>query len=174
MKNITEKHFGVIIAFLLPGFLFLWGLSYSSPQVATWLATSSGSNAPTVGGFLYATLASLAAGLIINAIRWAIVQELLLYGVTRLPRPIINYEKLTNKDVLAAFEGAIEGNYRYYQYYSNAFAAVVGAIAFYLWRGVGHHSWLVWAALVIVLVILFFASRNELKVFNQRGQAITQ
>lgn len=174
MKEITEKNFGVIIAFLLPGFLFLWGLSYSSPQVATWLATSSGSDAPTVGGFLYATLASLTAGLVINAIRWAIVQELLLYGVTRLPRPRINYGKLTNKDVLAAFEGTIENNYRYYQYYANAFVALVGAIAFYLWRGAGHQSWLVWAVIVIVLVVLLFASRNELKVFNERGQAIAQ
>ena len=29
MKDITDKNFGVIIAFLLPGFLFLWGLSFS-------------------------------------------------------------------------------------------------------------------------------------------------
>lgn len=121
-ERFTEKNFGVIIAFWIPGFLFLWGLSYSLPSVATSLATSNGSNAPTVGGFLYATLASLAVGLVINAVRWALVQEFLLYRVTRLRRVRINYGNLTNKNVLAAFNGAIENNYRYYQYYSNAWS----------------------------------------------------
>src|SRR5438093_13534169 len=94
MKDVTEKNFGVVIAFWLPGFLLLWGLSYSWPEIATWLAKSSTNDAPTVGGFLYATLASLAGGLLINAVRWAIVQAILLYGPTGLSRPNINYGKL--------------------------------------------------------------------------------
>jgi hypothetical protein len=97
MKDITEKNFGVIIAFWLPGFLFLWGLSYSWPLVATWLAKSNDTNAPTIGGFLYATLASLAVGLLINAVRWALVQEVLFHGITRLHRAAINYENLKTK-----------------------------------------------------------------------------
>src|SRR5438045_3076559 len=96
MKDVTEKNFGVIIAFWLPGFLFLWGLSYASPEVATWLAKSSGSE-PTVGGFLYATLASLAVGLLINAVRWLIVQEILIYRITCLRRVNINFGKLKEK-----------------------------------------------------------------------------
>jgi hypothetical protein len=51
MKDVNEKNFGVIIAFWLPGFLFLWGLSYSWPEVATWLAKSGSGDAPTVGDF---------------------------------------------------------------------------------------------------------------------------
>ena len=172
MKDVTEKNFGVIIAFWLPGFLFLWGLSYSWPQVATWLAKSSASDAPTVGGFLYATLASLAVGLLINAVRWAIVQEVLLYGITRLRRPNVNYGNLTKEGVLSAFQGAIEGNYRYYQYYANAFVALVAAFGAY----VAHNepSWWAWSLVIVVALILLVASRNELNKFNERAEVITK
>jgi hypothetical protein len=62
MKDITDKTFGVIIAFWLPGFLLLWGLSYSSRDIAFWLNKSGGADAPTAGNFLYVTLASLLSG----------------------------------------------------------------------------------------------------------------
>ena len=144
MKEITEKNFGVIIAFWLPGFLFLWGLSFSLPSVASWLATSTASGGAKVGEFLFATVASLAVGLVINAIRWAFVQELLLYGLTRLRRANINYGSLTNKDVLSAFNGAIENNYRYYQYYSNAFVAIIGSVVCHFMYSTVRHSYFVW------------------------------
>jgi len=76
--------------------------------------------------------ASLAVGLLINAVRWALVQEVLFHGITRLHRAAINYENLKNKDVLSAFQAAVENNCRYYQYYSNAFVAIVGAFVSYL------------------------------------------
>jgi hypothetical protein len=173
MKDVTEKNFGVIIAFWLPGFLLLWGLSYSWPEVATWLAKSSASDAPTVGGFLYATLASLAVGLVINAVRWAIVDHF-LYWITRLRPGNINYGKLTDKDTLAAFQGAIENNYRYYQYYSNAFVAIVGALAFYVAYAPNRPSRLALAIAIGVALVLLSASRNELNKFNQRAEDITR
>lgn len=174
MKDITEKNFGVIIAFWLPGFLLLWGVSYSFPSIATWLAASSGSDAPTVGGFLYATLASLSVGLVINATRWVFVQEILLHGVTRLPRARINYAGLTDKNVLAAFNGAIENNFRYYQYYSNALVSIVLSLACYLTYGGGtRQSAAVWVLASVAAVILFIACRNELAAFNKRAEDIT-
>jgi hypothetical protein len=155
-------------------FLFALGVSYSFPSIATWLAASSGSDAPTVGGFLYATLASLAVGLVINATRWVFVQEILLYGVTRLPRARINYGGLTDKNVLAAFNGAIENNYRYYQYYSNAFVSIVLSLACYLTYGGGtQKSAAVWVLASVAAGILFVACRNELAAFNKRAEDIT-
>jgi len=173
MKDVTEKNFGVIIAFWLPGFLLLWALSYSWPEVATWLAKSSGTDAPTVGGFLYTTLASLAVGLLINAVRWAIVQEIVFYRITRLKRGNINYGNLKNKDVLTAFQGAIENNYRYYQYYSNAFVAIVGGFASYAAYGPKGPNLAAWVVVVGVALALLIASRNELKAFNERAESIT-
>ena len=112
----NEKNFGVIIAFLLPGFLFLWGLSFSYDEVTNWLATSSDSASPAIGGFLYSTLASLALGLLISAVRWLIIDHLLwLIGIRD---PGINFKNLSNKDKYSAFLGVVENHYRYYQYLS--------------------------------------------------------
>src|SRR5271166_2720866 len=170
MKDIPGVNFGVLIAFWLPGFLFLRGLSYSWPEIATWLPKSGG-EAATVGGFLNVSLASLAVGLLINAIRWAIVQEVLLYGVGRLQRRTINYHKLTNKDVYTAFQGAIENNYRYYQYYANAFVAIVAAFTSYAVYHVA--SLWTWVLAISIAIILLIAAYNELNVFNQRAAEIT-
>jgi hypothetical protein len=42
MKDINDKNFGVIIAFWLPGFVLLWGLSHSLPDIAVLLSKPNG------------------------------------------------------------------------------------------------------------------------------------
>ncbi len=68
MSELSEKNFGLLIAYVLPGFVTLWGISHFSPTVESWIASSQ-HGAPTVGGFLYVTLASLAAGLTVSEAR---------------------------------------------------------------------------------------------------------
>ena len=65
MTEWTDKNFGLVIAYLLPGFVALWGVGCFSPTVASWISASP-QGAPTVAGVCYVTLASLAAGLIAN------------------------------------------------------------------------------------------------------------
>ena len=60
MSSLSSQNFGPVIAYILPGFVTLWGVSYFSPTVDGWIAASQ-QGAPTVAGFLYVTLASLAA-----------------------------------------------------------------------------------------------------------------
>lgn len=133
MKDITNKNFGVIIAFLLPGFLFLWGLSFSFDEVAKWLVVSAKDKAPTVGGFLYATLASLAIGLLISAVRWLIIDR--IHSLTGVSEPDITFTNLKDKDRYAAFLGAVDNHYRYYQYYANTLVAILAAFITYLTVG---------------------------------------
>ena len=166
MKDVTDKNFGVIIAFLLPGFILLWGLSYSSVEVATWLAKASATDSPSVGGFLYATLASLALGLLISAIRWAAFDNILLIGL-----PAIDFSKLKDKDVFSAFTGVVENHYRYYQYYSNTLVAVILGFASY--ARYQKPTATMWFIMVVTAVILLLASRDCLKKYRQRAAAIT-
>jgi hypothetical protein len=180
--NITDKNFGVVIAFWLPGFLLLWGLSYSWPDIAVWLSRSNGTDAPTVGNFLYATLASLAAGLLISAVRWLFVDGFfrlcgLVVPRSGLQRPALNMSRLTSKDVLAAFSGAVENHYRYYQYYSNTLVAV--AVGFLAYAGSGKVVWpskltVAVAAIGITLLLAAGDSRRKyhdaaLQILGDRG-----
>jgi hypothetical protein len=115
-SDVIDNNFGVVIAFWLPGFLLLWGLAYSFPQVSALIPKPTEGDAPTVGGFLYVALASLAVGLIVSAIRWMIVDTLMHATGVRQPRTI-EYKQLKNQDVLNAFQAVVENHYRYYQYY---------------------------------------------------------
>ena len=122
MNELSGKNFGLVIAYLLPGFVTLWGVSYFSPTVDSWIVTSQ-QGAPTVAGFLYVTLASLAAGLTISAVRWAMVDT--LHHATGIDPPAWDFARLDER--LKGFLALVENQYRYYQFYSNMFIAVAFA-----------------------------------------------
>jgi chromate transport protein ChrA len=169
MKDVTDKNFGVIIAFLLPGFLLLWGLSYSSKEIAGWLTTSANANGPAVGGFLYATLASLALGLLVSAIRWLII-DTFLHHVTRLKYPDFDFSKLKDKDAYAVFQGAVENHYRYYQYYANTLIALIAAFSAY--ASSERPSTNTWIIVSVLAFALLLASRDSLKKYYDRAVKI--
>src|SRR5258708_7235024 len=72
LKEPSVTNFGLLIAFLLPGFVALWGISYVSEPVRSWFG-STPDYAPSVGGFLYVTLASIVAGLTVSTVRWIVI-----------------------------------------------------------------------------------------------------
>jgi hypothetical protein len=174
MKDISDKNFGPLIAFCLPGFILLLALSRSFPEVKEWLEISASKDGASIGGFLYATLASLSLGLLLSGIRWATVDQFLEqeYLLGTGPLPTIDFTELNKKDTFAAFSGIVENHYRYYQYYSNSLVAVeLGGLA-YLWK-VGKPSGSQWALAAILLIILFAASRDCFRKFRIRGAAVT-
>ena len=117
MRELTEKNFGIAIAYVIPGFVVLWGASYHSPTVSGWV----GSDGASIGSFLYVLLGSLAAGLLISALRWATIDS--LHHATGVTSPSLDFSSLQNK--LDSFVLIVEGNYRYYQYYANMFVAIL-------------------------------------------------
>jgi hypothetical protein len=174
MKDLNEDSFGLLIAFLLPGFILLWGLSFTSPVVANWLTTTSAEHASTVGGFLYSTLASLALGLLISAARWLLIDHVLerlgIHGKG------LKYEKLKDKDVLATYQAIVANHYRYYQYYSNSLVAIAGAFVAYVFEKHQEKDptipWYVYTGFVLLVVVLFLASCDSLKKMYEKMKAI--
>ena len=154
------------IAYLLPGFVALLGLSFFSETVETWL-TASSNWAPTVGGFLYVTLSSLAAGLTVSTIRWAVIDT--IHHRTGLPQPNLNYSHLQAN--VSAFGVLIEDLYRYYQFYSGMFLSV--AFAFSAWQiSTRDYSVGMMIAVVFVEVIFWLGSRNTLKNYYSQAEML--
>jgi hypothetical protein len=58
--NSLERTFGLVIAFLLPGFVCLAGASRFSLTIASWMSLALTSD-PSIVGFLYVLLASIGA-----------------------------------------------------------------------------------------------------------------
>ena len=91
MQNVTNANFGPLIAYLVPGATALWGISEFYPALRSWFAVVP-MQTPTIGGFLYLTVASIACGMVISAIRWAVVDT--FHRVTGLPPPKLDFSKL--------------------------------------------------------------------------------
>lgn len=167
----SSTSFGLTIAYLIPGFLALISLAAYSPPIQTWLAFS-GSTAPTVGGFFYATLASLALGVTLSAFRWLVLDP--LHRMTGISHPTWDFSKLQQH--VDAFLTSVDHHYRYYQFYGNSLVVLVLLTIFpypisALFPG-GH-----WAHRVLVasLALVFFvASRDTLRKYHDRARAIQE
>lgn len=170
MGELTSRNFGLLIAYIIPGFVVLLGLSPISPTVQTWLSASTDAEQwPTVGGFLYVTLASVGLGMTMSAVRWFLIDRINEW--TGLKRPEWDDSKLQAN--LAAFDLIVEHHYRYYQFYANTMVAMV--------VGYGVHrmntaqsltvSWI--EAGILALLIVFWAmSRDTLTKYYHRASVL--
>lgn len=168
MNLLAGSQFGILIAYLIPGFTILLTASRHSSTISIWLGTFSPDPA-TVGGFLYVTLAAVAAGMIASTIRWLILDS--MHHCTGICRPDFNFSDLHDK--IDAFEYLVEVHYRFYQFYGNGLIAVLGCYAD-LRLSPGSPPWgLLDAATVVVSTVLLAGSRDTLERYYDRvGQLL--
>ena len=169
MRDVSTRNFGLLIAYLLPGFTTLWGLSYVSDTIRSWLG-SPPTNSPTVGGFLYVTLASIALGLTASTIRWLIIDR--IHHWTGVPRPRWDFSRLQAN--VAAFETLVEIHYRYTQFYGGA---LVSLTFVYLTRRVSLGFWSTPFAstdlgFLMLAVVFFLGSRDTFRKYVVRGNML--
>ena len=168
MQTISNANFGPLVAYLVPGATVLFGLSQLSPTLHAWFAATP-PDSPTIGGFLYLTVAALAAGMSVNAVRWAIVDH--VHAWTGLPLPKLDFSKLgPNVD---AFMLLIEIHYHHYQHFANMFVATAVAYACYRIHLGGILPLGRLDVGFIVLEVIFFAtSRDTLRKYYTCGQQL--
>ncbi len=111
MKDVTTTSFGLVIAYLLPGFVGLYGMSFWFPglrQVYSTFLTAQSS----VGLFLLVVVAALVAGLVVNSLRWAIYEWWRCDDLT--PEELAKLG--ADEKILNAYLQRIDENYRYCQF----------------------------------------------------------
>lgn len=168
MNESSSANFGLLIAYLIPGATVLWGLSLFSPQLASLFAATP-ANAPTIGGFLYLTAASLAAGMAVSAVRWVIIDS--VHARTGLPMPGFDFSNLGAN--VEGYALLLEIHYRHFLFYANAFVATAMAYVCYRlhvgWEG----AWGLRDLGVVVLEVVFFlTSRDTLKKYYVRADQL--
>lgn len=166
MQNLTNRNFGLIVAYLIPGFVCLWGIGFIDPRVADWLAGSRDVG-PTIAGVLYVTIASIGLGMTASAARWAIIDQ--LHHATGLSRPAWSDRDLHNR--IEAYTWLIENYYRYYQFYGNTLISLL--IACGLWRSslpdpLQGAGW-VELGLFLISAVLLGGSRSALARYYSRA-----
>lgn len=161
MQQLSKTNFGLLIAYLIPGFVALVGMSYRSETVRAWLV---GYDVVTLGGFLYSTIAALVIGLLCSTVRWIAIDT--LHHKTGIHRPEWNFADL--QENLEAYALLEENHYRYYQFYANSLVA--WTIGYGSWRYSGTESlWLpADLAFTAIAILLYLGSRDTLRKYYQR------
>ena len=168
MQSVTNANFGPLVAYLLPGATVLLGISPFSSLVRSWFAISP-AGTPTIGGFLFLTVASIGVGMTVSAIRWLVIDTLL--RLTGLPPPPKDFSRLGPN--VEAFGLLIEIHYRHYLCYANLCVALAIAYTCYRVR-LGNTATVGWLDALSVLLegIFLAASRDTMKKFHVRSHQL--
>jgi hypothetical protein len=151
-------NFGLLIAYVLPGFTALEGFPLITRYPPSW--GTGGDPNPNLTAFLSGTVMAIAAGLTVSTVRWLVIDT--LHHHTGLPPPARDFTRLGRSVAAAEYLDLV--HYRYYKFYANMMVALVYA---YTTRdyALGPRGLLDW-----VLVVLFFlASRDTLSKFYKRS-----
>lgn len=169
MSGDASRNFGILIAYVVPGFAALCGLSLIVPELEHWLF-GAGVDGPTVGGVLYITIASVGAGMTCGVLRWAILDR--INELTGLRRPVLDDRKLEQR--LGAFSRLVEDHYRYYQFCGNTLIAMT--VGYAAWRislaeteaGLGWIDASFWA----IAIVFVAGARDALSRYHRRAEVL--
>lgn len=165
MRPVTSESFGLLIAFVIPGLIALWGLSNLVPELRQWIGTSE-AECQTFGGFLNLTVASVGAGLTASTVRWMVIDPVHHWtGVRPAAWKMDDFHARTE-----GLQVLIESHYRYYQFYANCLMAMVFA-AFAYWLAEGFD----WGELVVTIALLalfFVGSRDTLSKYYRQVEGL--
>ncbi len=165
--EILNRPFGLIIAYLLPGFVALVGIAPLVPTVAGWLKPVD--QGVGVGPPVYALLAAIAIGMVASCFRWLLIDR--IHALTGVGPPVFNARALEARP--SAFTYLVENHYRYYQFYANTLVAVVFAYA--IRRLLRTSSFLTFGTdlgVLILCAVLFAGSRDALTKYRNRSEQL--
>jgi len=168
MQSVSNDNFGPLVAYLVPGATVLLGLQPHFPILQNWFAATS-PDAPTLGGFLYLTVASLAVGMTVNAIRWVVLDT--IHAKTGLRPPALNFARLAGRE--QAMSILIDIHYKHYQFHGSMWIATAIAYAGYR-TSTGLAGMTGWFDLGVALieVVFFLMSRDTLRRYYMRSQQL--
>lgn len=168
MPTVSNATFGPLVAYLVPGSTVLAALSPFSATLRGWLAVSP-PGAPTIGGFLSLTVAALAVGMTVSAIRWAVVDA--LHARTGLPPPQLDFSRLGPN--VEAFALLIDIHYKHYLFYSNMLVACAAAyICYRTWLGSALPPGWPDALFAALEAVFYLTSRDTLAKYHTRTRQL--
>lgn len=173
MSPLSNRSFGFIIAYAIPGLIILWSLRDLSPMISYWLYASGEQTKfqPAIGGVLYSSIAALGLGMAASAIRFTLLDPLMAH--TGLKRPDWDDTKL--QENLDAFQTAIDYHYRYYQFHANTTVAILWAYALHrVEQGFSTSPLTTELAVAILCAVFMRTARDNLKKYYTRTAVILQ
>lgn len=160
----SSLDFGVVIAFVAPGFVAFQAASYHMPTARAWMAAAS-EKEQSVGVFLFVLLASLSMGLVVSGVRALAIDNLLRFRhlLRRLvvPELTLDWSKVDDKRLLVLVT-IRDAHYRHYQFYSNTLVALLFWAFSRAFASEPSLPWQHWALITAAVVALLLSARDSL------------
>lgn len=161
----TTANFGLLIAYVIPGFVVVSALSPHVPMLQVWML-SPATELPSIGGLVYTTLYSILAGMLVSTLRWLTVDS--LHARMGLERKTLNFNLI--HDRVAGYDIIVGNTYRYYQHYANMLVAAPLAWLMHLTA----FGWYFWPSflLTVFMCVYWFASQDTLRNYFARTEML--
>lgn len=155
-QDATASNFGLLIAYVIPGFIALRGLPDPSIATGSWSSTLADHS---VAGFFAETIQAVFAGLTVSTVRWLLLDN--LHHRCGIRAPAWDFAELSKSP--EAFHLLIQIHYRYYKFYANMVIALI-------WSSLLGCTVLGWKILVYWLLagLFFLGSRDSLRKYYER------
>lgn len=171
-----SKSFGLSIAFLIPGAVGLYAVSFFAPVVQQWFGTAVDGQVTTVSGFLFVVLGSAGMGVFISGIRWVVLESdfgLRKFGVEWLPKPPIGLDHARRKDERceAAYQDLLFRHYQFYQFYANMpFALAFAYLAWVVASTSATTERALWLALLMAMsdLVLLLSAKHAISRYAEK------
>lgn len=139
MKDVTSTSFGLLIAYLLPGLIGLYGLSFGSESLrqSLLLLLTAKANPELL---ILVILLALVCGLIIHGIRHLMFEVVFCGKEHKLGSQ--DFGELASERKLEAFRATVDEIYRYHQWWGGlSVAAPVVCFGWFLTESTGWTEW---------------------------------
>ena len=113
MEQVTSTTLGLLMAYLLPGLVVLYSLSFWSLRLREVFRSFLA--AQQIGLFLLVLAASLIAGLLAGAVRWVGFE--FLFGSKCQHLEPAQFRQLTTQTKFSAFSYIVDENFRFHQFW---------------------------------------------------------
>ena len=163
--NTSSKQFGLMVAYVLPGFIVLAGIAPFSPTVSSWLQPLNQAQA-SLGAPLYAVMAATTIGMILGCLRWLTIDHIHWWAAGIKP-PVWDDSRLAGR--ITAFDYLVEQHFRFAQFYGHTLIAVAGIYSLNRIAGTAPIFGPATDVAVLILIAgLFAGSRDALSKYYAR------
>ena len=177
MQDQLGKSFGLVIGFLVPGMIGLYGAALHVEMLRTWFHIAAGAQSTSVGAVLLIVVASLGMGVFISNLRW-LVLERWIWQRTPPDLPEVHRRRETQTELV--YQNLVWQYYQFYLFSANALFALVLLYGAWLVQELlatdRFRLGLALPAVLLVLVgyVLYVAAKDSLDRYNKRRTSVLQ
>lgn len=171
MSESISELFGIIIAYIVPGFIVLLALGQIHPDIGYMMQPDGKTEIAGLLYFFYGLIAMIGLGVMISGLRWMTIDQ--INALTGIKRPAVNHAAIVGRET--HYDTLIDTHYRYYQFYANCIVSlIIGDVAL---RGFAANIEMTITAELVLLgicVVLWICQRDTLRKYHHGILTLTE